>query len=144
VPLIGRCLLGKFKCYYYTFFLTFINVMLWLWKWNWVGSWMGWGWINENFEVLCGLCYVRREPRLWLSAIMWITRPCVAYSTEFIMKCLNVLSANPLPFMPLSFILRVRVSLKKKVFVVVTNSSHNYERSMAYFNYTNTISEWTC
>jgi len=64
----------------------------------------------------------------------------VAYSAELIMKCFNVLRANmPFPFMSLSFILRVRVSLKKKGFMVVTNSSHNYYQSMPYFNYTNTV-----
>ena len=74
-----------------------------------------------------------------LTAIVWIARPCVAYSTELIMKCLNVLRANPLPFMSLSFILRVRVSLKKELFMVVTNSSYNYYQWMAYFNCTHMV-----
>jgi len=57
---------------------------------NRVGSWMAWGWTDENFEVLCSRCCVRREPGLCLIAIVWITWPCVAYSAEFIIKCLNV------------------------------------------------------
>ena len=126
VPLIGRCLLGKFKCYYYTFFVFFMNAMLWLWKWDRVGSWMAWGWTNENFEVLCSRCCARRESGLCLTTIVWIARLCVANSAELIMKCLNELRTNSLTFVSLSFILRVRVSLKKKIFMVVTNSSHNY------------------
>jgi len=50
----------------------------------------------------------------------------VAYFAELIMKCLNVIRANmPFPFVSLSFILRVRPSLTKKVFMAITNSSHN-------------------
>ena len=41
--------------------------------------------------------------------------------------------------MSLSFILRMKVCLKKEVFVVVTNNSHNYQQTMAYFNYTNIV-----
>ena len=69
---------------------------------------------------------MKREPGLCLTAIMWIARLCAAYSAESTIKYLNVLRTNPQPFMSLSFILRAKVSLKKKVFVVVTNSSHNY------------------
>ena len=63
----------------------------------------------------------------------------MAYSAELAGKCLNYVQ-TPLTFVSLSSILRVRVSLKNKVFMVVTNSSHNYWQSVAYFNYTNTVS----
>ena len=46
---------------------------------------------------------MRRAPGLCLTAIMWITRAFVAYSTELIMKCLNVLHANSLPFYVIRF-----------------------------------------
>jgi len=41
--------------------------------------------------------------------------------------------------MPLIFIFRVRVSSKKKVLMFVTNSSHDYYQSIAYFKYMNTV-----
>jgi len=41
------------------------------------------GWLQVElmraFEVLCGQCCARTEPGLWLTAIVWIVRPCVAY-----------------------------------------------------------------
>ena len=48
------------------------------------------------------------------------------YSAELIMKRLNVLRVNPFPVGSLSFILQVRANLKKKVFVLATNSGDNY------------------
>ena len=34
-----------------------------------------------------------------ITAIMWIARPCVAhFVVEMIMKCLDILCANPFPF----------------------------------------------
>jgi len=46
---------------------------------------------------------VRREFGLCLTAIVWIARPCVASSVEFIMKCLNVLLVNSIPFYVIKF-----------------------------------------
>ena len=45
-----------------------------------------------------------------LTAFVWIARPCVAHCVvEMIMKCLNVIRANPSPFMLLRCIMRVNV-----------------------------------
>jgi len=45
-----------------------------------------------------------------LTAIVWITRPYVAhYVIEIIMKYLNVIRADPSPFMLLKCIMRVKV-----------------------------------
>jgi len=45
-----------------------------------------------------------------LTAIVWITRPCVAHRVvEMIMKCLNVILADHSPFMLLRRIIRVTV-----------------------------------
>ena len=123
-PLDGCCSLCKFIRRH--FILPFMIICYGYGIENRVGSRLAWGWTNQSFKVPCGRCCVRTEPGLHLTAIVWIARPCVAYSTELIMKCLNLLLVNPLPFMSLSFILWARVSLKKKVFVGVTNSSHNY------------------
>ena len=37
------------------------------------------------------------EEGVWvvITAIVWIERPCVAHCVKMIMKCLNVLYANP-------------------------------------------------
>ena len=67
-----------------------------------------------------------REPGLCITAIVWIARLCVAYSAELIIKCLNVLRVNHLPFYVIKFHLASEGELEKKVFMVVTNSSHNY------------------
>ena len=37
-------------------------------RWNY---WVVWG--------FCGLCCVRRQPGLWIAAIVWIARPCVPH-----------------------------------------------------------------
>jgi len=43
-----------------------------------------------------------------LTPIMWIARPCVARCVvEMIMKCLNVIRANPFPFILLRCVMRV-------------------------------------
>jgi len=52
------------------------------------------------------------EEGVWvvITAIVWIARPCVAHCVvEMIVKCLNVLCANPSPFMLLRCIMRVKV-----------------------------------
>ena len=64
-----------------------------------VVSQMAWGWINESFEILCGRCCVRREPRLWLTAIVWITRPCVAHSIKLNYEVSECVTCAPLPFL---------------------------------------------
>jgi len=64
-----------------TFFYDDYDDMLRSWNWNRVSSWMPCGWTNECFEVLYGRCCVRREPGLWLTAIVWIARLYTAYWT---------------------------------------------------------------
>ena len=46
---------------------------------------------------------MRKAPGLCLTAIVWIARPCVDYSTELIMNFLNVLRANALSFYTIKF-----------------------------------------
>jgi len=78
------------------------------------------GWLEDElmriFEVLCCQCCVRREFGLCLTAIVWIVRLCVAYSIELIMKCLNVLRANSLPFYVIKFRLASESEFEKGSF----------------------------
>jgi len=47
-----------------------------------------------------------------LTAIVWIARPCVTHCVvEMIMMCLNVICANPFPFMLLGYIMHVSVMI---------------------------------
>ena len=46
----------------------------------------------------CGMVLVRRELGCELTAIVWIARPRVAHCAELIMKCLNVIHVDHLPF----------------------------------------------
>ena len=79
------------------------------------------------FEVLCCRCCVRTEPRLWLTAIVWIAMSCVAYSVKLNYEVFECVTCEPFPFMSLSFIMCVRVKLWKRRFFVVENKiSHNY------------------
>ena len=50
----------------------------------------------------------------------------MAYSAELIMKCLNVLRANSLSFYVTKIHFASKGEHEKKVFMVITNSSHNY------------------
>jgi len=59
---------------------------------------------------------VRREPGLFLTAIVWIARPCVAYSVELIMKYFNILRAKSLPFYVIKFRLARNGVLEKESF----------------------------
>jgi len=71
------------------------------------------GWLKVElmrvFKVLYGRCCVRREPRLLLTAIMWIVRLCVAYSAKLNYGVFECVTCEPLPFMSLSLIMCVRV-----------------------------------
>jgi len=77
--------------------------MLWLWKWNWVGSWTVWGWTNENFEVLCDWCCMRGELGLWLTAIVWIARPCVTHVAKLNYEGFECVHVHPYPFYVIQF-----------------------------------------
>ena len=59
---------------------------------------------------------MRREARLCLTAIVCIARPYMVYSAELIMKCLNVLRANSLPFYVIKFYLVSEVVFEKGSF----------------------------
>jgi len=59
---------------------------------------------------------VKREPGLCLTTIMWIVRPCVAYSAKLIIKCWNVLRANSLPFYVSKFHLAREGEFEKESF----------------------------
>jgi len=59
---------------------------------------------------------VRREPGYCLTGIVWIVRPCAAYSVEIIMKCLDVLRANSLPFYVIKFHLMSEGEFEKESF----------------------------
>ena len=61
---------------------------------------------------------MRREPGSCLTAIVWIARPCVAYFVEMIIKCLNVLHANSLPFFVIKFYLMSEGEFEKGSFHV--------------------------
>jgi len=53
---------------------------------------------------------------LFLTAIVWIARPCVAYSVELIMKYFNILRAKSLPFYVIKFRLARNGVLEKESF----------------------------
>ena len=59
---------------------------------------------------------MRRELGLCLTAIVWIVRSCITYSIELIMKCLNVLRANSLPFYVIKFHLASEGEFEKESF----------------------------
>ena len=46
----------------------------------------------------CGRLLCEEEVWLVITAIVSIARPCMAYCIEMIMKCLNVIYVDPLPF----------------------------------------------
>ena len=52
-----------------------------------------------------------------LTAIVWITRSCMAHCAELIMKCLNVYMWAPSSSMSSSYIMCIRVSFSEKDFV---------------------------
>ena len=60
------------------------------------------------FEVPCGRSCVRREPELFLTAIVWIVRPCVAHSAKLNYEMFECVTCKSLPFMSSSLIMRVR------------------------------------
>ena len=53
-----------------------------------------------------------------LTIIVWIARLCVAYSVDLIIKYLNVLRANSLPFYSINFHLTSEGELEKGSFHV--------------------------
>jgi len=102
VSLDGCCLLDKLTCRYYTFYYDCkIETELVV------------GWLEVElmrvFEVHCGRCCVRKEPRLLLTIIVWILRSYVAYPAKLNYEVFECVTYEPLPFISLSSIMCVRV-----------------------------------
>jgi len=59
------------------------------------GSRMVWGrtMSGSTFPVLS--CYVRRESGLWLTAIVWFARPCVAYVAKLNYEVFEYVHVHP-------------------------------------------------